>query len=281
MDQIRIGIVGYGNLGRGVEYALRQNPDMALVGVFTRRPPSSLTLQTPGVPVYPLDALDGMEGAVDVLLLCGGSAADLPEQSPRYAGRFHLVDSFDTHANIPAHFAAVDAAARAGGKTAIISADLPEQSPRYAGRFHLVDSFDTHANIPAHFAAVDAAARAGGKTAIISAGWDPGLFSLVRALAAAVLPCGESYTFWGRGVSQGHSDAVRRIPGVRDARQYTIPVPAALGCPAGRATPSGAGGSARATPTPSAASPASGTRGSTPSRSPPPWMRCAAAPIRR
>lgn len=122
MDQIRIGIVGYGNLGRGVEYALRQNPDMALVGVFTRRPPSSLTLQTPGVPVYPLDALDGMEGAVDVLLLCGGSAADLPEQSPRYAGRFHLVDSFDTHANIPAHFAAVDAAARAGGKTAIISA---------------------------------------------------------------------------------------------------------------------------------------------------------------
>ena len=98
MDQIRIGIVGYGNLGRGVEYALRQNPDMALVGVFTRRPPSSLTLQTPGVPVYPLDALDGMEGAVDVLLLCGGSAADLPEQSPRYAGRFHLVDSFDTHA---------------------------------------------------------------------------------------------------------------------------------------------------------------------------------------
>ena len=151
MDQIRIGIVGYGNLGRGVEYALRQNPDMALVGVFTRRPPSSLPLQTPGV--YPLDALDGMEGAVDVLLLCGGSAADLPEQSPRYAGRFHLVDSFDTHANIPAHFA---------------------------------------------------------------------------ALAAAVLPCGESYTFWGRGVSQGHSDAVRRIPGVRDARQYTIPVPAAL-----------------------------------------------------
>ena len=174
MDQIRIGIVGYGNLGRGVEYALRQNPDMALVGVFTRRPPSSLTLQTPGVPVYPLDALDGMEGAVDVLLLCGGSAADLPEQSPRYAGRFHLVDSFDTHANIPAHFAAVDAAARAGGKTAIISA-----------------------------------------------GWDPGLFSLVRALAAAVLPCGESYTFWGRGVSQGHSDAVRRIPGVRDARRQS------------------------------------------------------------
>jgi len=168
MDQIRIGIVGYGNLGRGVEYALRQNPDMALVGVFTRRPPSSLTLQTPGVPVYPLDALDGMEGAVDVLLLCGGSAADLPEQSPRYAGRFHLVDSFDTHANIPAHFAAVDAAARAGGKTAIISA-----------------------------------------------GWDPGLFSLVRALAAAVLPCGESYTFWGRGVSQGHSDAVRPHPAGR------------------------------------------------------------------
>ena len=151
MDQIRIGIVGYGNLGRGVEYALRQNPDMALVGVFTRRPPSSLTLQTPGVPVYPLDALDGMEGAVDVLLLCGGSAADLPEQSPRYAGRFHLVDSLD-----------------------------------------------------------------------------PGLVSLRRARAAAVLPCGESYTFWGRGVSQGHSDAVRRIPGVRDARQYTIPVPAAL-----------------------------------------------------
>ena len=203
MDQIRIGIVGYGNLGRGVEYALRQNPDMALVGVFTRRPPSSLTLQTPGVPVYPLDALDGMEGAVDVLLLCGGSAADLPEQSPRYAGRFHLVDSFDTPANIPAHFAAVDAAARAGGKTAIISA-----------------------------------------------GWDPGLFSLVRALAAAVLPCGESYTFWGRGVSQGHSDAVRRIPGVRDARQYTIPVPAALDAVRSGANPALTASSRRSSPCP-------------------------------
>lgn len=188
MDQIRIGIVGYGNLGRGVEYALRQNPDMALVGVFTRRPPSSLTLQTPGVPVYPLDALDGMEGAVDVLLLCGGSAADLPEQSPRYAGRFHLVDSFDTHANIPAHFAAVDAAARAGGKTAIISAG------------------GTPASFP----------------------W-----------------CGP----WPRRC-----------------------------CPAGRATPSGAGGSARATPTPSAASPASGTRGSTPPVPAALDARCAAAP---
>lgn len=187
MDQIRIGIVGYGNLGRGVEYALRQNPDMALVGVFTRRPPSSLTLQTPGVPVYPLDALDGMEGAVDVLLLCGGSVADLPEQSPRYAGRFHLVDSFDTHANIPAHFAAVDAAARAGGKTAIISA-----------------------------------------------GWDPGLFSLVRALAAAVLPCGESYTFWGRGVSQGHSDAVRRHPRRPGRAAVHHPGPRRPGCGAQR-----------------------------------------------
>ena len=181
MDQIRIGIVGYGNLGRGVEYALRQNPDMALVGVFTRRPPSSLTLQTPGVPVYPLDALDGMEGAVDVLLLCGGSAADLPEQSPRYAGRFHLVDSFDTHAKIPEHFAAVDAAAKEGGTLALISA-----------------------------------------------GWDPGLFSLNRVYASAVLPQGETYTFWGKGVSQGHSDAIRRIAGVKDARQYTIPVESAL-----------------------------------------------------
>ena len=181
MEPIRIGIVGYGNLGRGVECALRQTPDLVLAGVFTRREPASLSLLTPGVPVRPLAALDDLEQDLDVLILCGGSAMDLPVQTPAYAGRFHLVDSFDTHARIPAHFAAVDAAARSGGKAAIISA-----------------------------------------------GWDPGLFSLVRTLAGAILPCGETETFWGPGISQGHSDAIRRIPGVRDARQYTLPIPEAL-----------------------------------------------------
>ena len=177
-DQIRIGIVGYGNLGRGVELALRQCPDMALAGVFTRRDPAFLSILTPDVPVRPVAELSD---ELDVLILCGGSAADLPIQSPQLARRYHIVDSFDTHARIPAHFAAVDAAARAGGKLALISA-----------------------------------------------GWDPGLFSWVRALAGSVLPSGESHTFWGPGVSQGHSDAIRRIPGVLDARAYTIPMRHAL-----------------------------------------------------
>lgn len=180
MEKIKIGIAGYGNLGRGVESALRQVEDMELVGVFTRRDPASIKTET-GVPVYAMEDVPGMAGGIDVMILCGGSANDLPEQTPTMA--------------------------------------------QYC---NVVDSFDTHAKIPQHFENVDRAARESGKLAIISAGWDPGLFSLNRAYGQAVLPEGSDYTFWGRGVSQGHSDAVRRIPGVRDARQYTIPVDAAL-----------------------------------------------------
>lgn len=180
-EKIRIGILGYGNLARGVESAIAQNPDTALAAVFTRRDPGSVTIQTPGVPVLALDQAASMRDAIDVLILCAGSATDLPELSPRFARDFHIIDSFDTHANIPAHFAAVDAAARESG--------------------HI---------------------------AFISLGWDPGLFSVNRLYASAVLPEGQDYTFWGRGVSQGHSDAVRRIPGVLDARQYTIPIPEAM-----------------------------------------------------
>ena len=176
---IRIGIMGYGNLGRGTELAIQANPDMELVGVFTRRAPESV--QTLGAPVYTAQQALQMQDRIDVMILCGGSATDLPEQTPQYA--------------------------------------------RY---FNVVDSFDTHAHIPEHFADVDAAAKAGGKTALISGGWDPGMFSLARVYASSILPQGQSYTFWGKGVSQGHSDAIRRIPGVADARQYTIPVPAAL-----------------------------------------------------
>ena len=178
---MRIGIVGYGNLGRGVESAIRQNADMELVAVFTRRDPASVKIKTAGVPVLHTDALIGMQDKIDVLILCGGSAKDLPEQTPALAQYFNVIDSFDTHARIPEHFANVDAAAREGGKVAIISV-----------------------------------------------GWDPGLFSLNRMYAGAILPDGHDYTFWGKGVSQGHSDAIRRIEGVLDARQYTIPVPAAL-----------------------------------------------------
>ena len=178
---MRIGIVGYGNLGRGVESAIRQNTDMELVAVFTRRDPASVKIKTAGVPVLHTDALIGMQDKIDVLILCGGSAKDLPEQTPALAKCFNVIDSFDTHARIPEHFANVDAAAREGGKVAIISV-----------------------------------------------GWDPGLFSLNRMYAGAILPDGHDYTFWGKGVSQGHSDAIRRIEGVLDARQYTIPVPAAL-----------------------------------------------------
>ena len=178
---IRIGIFGYGNLGRGVEAAIRQNPDMQLCAVFTRRAPESVKLRTEGVPVFHSDELKNMTDAIDVLILCGGSATDLPEQTPALAASFNVIDSFDTHAKIPEHF----------------------------------DN-------------VDRAAREAGKVALISAGWDPGMFSINRAYAEAILPNGATYTFWGKGVSQGHSDAIRRIEGVVDAKQYTIPCEDAL-----------------------------------------------------
>lgn len=177
---MKIAVYGYGNLGRGVECAVRQNEDMELVGVFTRRDPDTVATLT-GAPVYAAERILDFQGKIDVLILCGGSATDLPEMTPALARHFHVVDSFDTHARIPAHFAAVDQAA--------------------------ADS---------------------GHTALIAAGWDPGLFSLNRLYASAVLPQGQDYTFWGRGVSQGHSDAIRRIEGVQDARQYTVPVEAAV-----------------------------------------------------
>jgi diaminopimelate dehydrogenase len=178
---IRIGIYGYGNLGRGVESAIKQNPDMTLAAVFTRRDPSTLKIQTEGVPVLHVDDAPSMVDKIDVMVLCGGSATDLPTQTPAIASLFNCVDSFDTHAKIPQHFANVDASAKASGKVAMISV-----------------------------------------------GWDPGLFSLMRAYTGAVLPSGKDYTFWGKGVSQGHSDAIRRIEGVIDARQYTVPVDKAL-----------------------------------------------------
>ena len=178
---IRLGIVGYGNLAKGVECAIRQNPDMCLCAVFTRRDPASVQILTPDVPVVKLDDISAWKEKLDVLLLCGGSATDLPAMTPALAKDFHVIDSFDTHANIPAHYAAVDAAARENG--------------------HI---------------------------AVISVGWDPGLFSVNRLYGAAVLPEGKDYTFWGKGVSQGHSDAVRRLPGVLDCRQYTIPVEKAM-----------------------------------------------------
>lgn len=178
---IRIGIAGYGNLGRGVECAIRKNPDMELKAVFTRRDPASVSILTQSVPVYSMEKAPEMKGEIDVLILCGGSATDLPVQTPAMAQYFNVVDSFDTHAKIPEHFEAVDKAAKAAGKIAVISA-----------------------------------------------GWDPGMFSLNRLYANAILTDGKDYTFWGKGVSQGHSDAIRRIEGVKDARQYTIPVPAAL-----------------------------------------------------
>ena len=179
-EKIRVAILGYGNLGRGVEAAMPYNPDMQLVGVFTRRPPETVKTLT-AVPVYHVDDLLAKQSDIDVLILCGGSATDLPVQSPEWARCFNIVDSFDNHSKIPEHFAAVDAAASEGGKTALISA-----------------------------------------------GWDPGLFSLQRLLGNCVLPNGQDYTFWGKGVSQGHSDAIRRIAGVKDAKQYTIPIEAAL-----------------------------------------------------
>ncbi len=178
--KIRIGIAGYGNLGRGVELAAAINEDMELVGIFTRREPSTIETYT-NVPVYPISKAQDMRSQIDVMILCGGSANDLPEQTPEMAKYFNVVDSYDTHAKISKHFEAVDRAAKEGGKVGIISV-----------------------------------------------GWDPGLFSLIRLLGQAVLPDGNDYTFWGKGVSQGHSDAIRRIAGVVDARQYTIPVEDAL-----------------------------------------------------
>lgn len=177
---IKIGILGYGNLGRGVEQAVLRNDDMELVAVYSRRDPASVKTVS-GVKVVSTEELEKGNEPIDVLVICGGSATDLPEMTPKYAKLYNVIDSFDTHANIPTHFANVDAAAKAAGKVGLISC-----------------------------------------------GWDPGMFSLNRLYAESVLPGGNAYTFWGKGVSQGHSDAIRRIDGVKDARQYTIPVEAAL-----------------------------------------------------
>ena len=178
---IRVGIMGYGNLGRGIEAAIRQNSDMKLAAVFTRRDPESLKIRTADVPIYRADEALEHKDEIDVLILCGGSATDLPVQTPLYAQHFNVVDSFDTHAAIPAHFAKVDEAARTSGHVGVISV-----------------------------------------------GWDPGMFSLNRLYGGAILPSGADYTFWGKGVSQGHSDAIRRVEGVLDAKQYTVPVEEAL-----------------------------------------------------
>ena len=178
---MRVGILGYGNLGRGVECAVRQNKDLELKAVFTRRDPSTVKILTGGVPVYHVDDAQAHKDEIDVLIICGGSATDLPKQTPEYAKYFNVIDSFDTHANIPEHFANVDKAAKENG--------------------HI---------------------------ALISAGWDPGMFSLSRLYANCILPEGNDYTFWGKGVSQGHSDAIRRVKGVKNAKQYTIPVDSAL-----------------------------------------------------
>ncbi|HLV28617.1 MAG TPA: diaminopimelate dehydrogenase [Burkholderiaceae bacterium] len=180
-EKIRIAIAGYGNLGRGTEAAVAQTPDMQLVGVYTRRDPGGVQPLDAAVPVRRLDDIDTYRDEIDVLVLCGGSKNDLPEQGPALAARFNTVDSFDTHARIPEYFESVDAAARSGRNVSIISV-----------------------------------------------GWDPGLFSINRLFGEAVLPQGDTYTFWGKGLSQGHSDAVRRVPGVRGAVQYTVPVPSAI-----------------------------------------------------
>jgi len=179
--KIRLGIVGYGNLGCGVQAAIAQNPDTELVGVFTRREPSAVRPLPANVPVHRLDGVDAFADRIDVLVLCGGSKSDLPEQGPALAARFNTVDSFDTHARIPQYFEAVDAAARSAGKISIVAV-----------------------------------------------GWDPGLFSLARLYGESVLADGATYTFWGRGLSQGHSDAIRRVPGVRAGVQYTVPTPEAI-----------------------------------------------------
>lgn len=178
---MKIGIYGYGNLGRGVEASIAQNPDMQLVAVFTRRDPESLHIATESAQVVHTSKVLQWRDKIDVMILCGGSATDLPEMTPALAANFHLVDSYDNHSSIPAHYAAVDAVARENGTTALISC-----------------------------------------------GWDPGMFSINRLYGSAILPEGRDYTFWGRGVSQGHSDAIRRIPGVIDARQYTVPLTEAM-----------------------------------------------------
>ena len=178
---MKIGILGYGNLGRGVECAIKQNPDMELAAVFTRRAPETVSILTEGAAVCSVNDVEQWKDKIDVMILCGGSATDLPEQTPKYAEMFNVIDSFDTHARIPEHFANVDAAAKKNGHVGIISV-----------------------------------------------GWDPGMFSLNRVYANAILPDGKDYTFWGKGVSQGHSDAIRRIDGVKDARQYTVPVESVL-----------------------------------------------------
>ncbi len=178
---MKIGILGYGNLGRGVECAIRQNLDMELAAVFTRRDPETVKILTETAQVCRVGEAEQWKDRIDVMIICGGSATDLPKQTPEYAKLFNVVDSFDTHARIPEHFAAVDAAAKEAGKVALISV-----------------------------------------------GWDPGMFSLNRLYANAILPEGKDYTFWGRGVSQGHSDAIRRVEGVKDGKQYTIPVETAL-----------------------------------------------------
>ena len=178
---VRIGIMGYGNIGRAVECAIKQSDDLELVAVFTRRDPDSVKILTPSAKVYKAEDAEKLTDAIDVMIMCGGSATDLPVQTPNFAKLFCVVDSFDTHARIPEHFANVDAAAKESGKLAAISI-----------------------------------------------GWDPGLFSIARLYSGAILPNGKDYTFWGRGVSQGHSDAIRRVEGVLDARQYTVPVPEAV-----------------------------------------------------
>lgn len=181
MNKIRIGIIGYGNIGKGVEAAIKQNDDMEMAGIFTRRNPESLEINTEGGKVYSMDELTSHKDDIDVCIICGGSATDLPKQTPELAKMFNVIDSFDTHAKIPDHFANVDQAAKNNGHVAIIAI-----------------------------------------------GWDPGMFSLNRLYGNVILPEGHDYTFWGRGVSQGHSDAIRRVKGVKDARQYTVPIEAAV-----------------------------------------------------
>lgn len=181
MNKIKIGIAGYGNLGRGVELAIRQNKDMELTGIFTRRDPATVHPLTPNVPVYKLEEAEAKKEQIDVMILCGGSATDLPKQTPALAKWFNVIDSFDTHAKIPEHFSAVDTVCKENGTMAVISV-----------------------------------------------GWDPGLFSLNRIYAESILPNGKTYTFWGKGVSQGHSDAIRRIEGVKKGIQYTVPIDSAL-----------------------------------------------------
>ena len=181
MEKIRIGIVGYGNIGRGVEKAIARNEDMELAAVFTRRDPASVTIATEGVPVKHFDAMTAMKDEIDVMVLCGGSATDLPVMGPKIAADFNTIDSFDTHAKIPEYFANMDQAA---GK--------------------------------------------GGNVSIISVGWDPGMFSLNRLYAESILVQGSTYTFWGKGVSQGHSDAIRRVEGVKNGIQYTVPIEEAV-----------------------------------------------------